>query len=400
MAKLQTGYVYEAAGSFFVRYRSTEIVGGVPVRVQRSHRLCDKDGIRYRSVNDRNVKLLRDRFMLTVNEQNGRPVARETSVADFWKDTYLPFIEANLRPSTVRSYKQIWNQHLQQHFGQMTLKAYRTHIGSQLLTSLAGKPQGLGRRTLAHIRSAASGMFSHAVNRGLIETNPWHDVKVLGRVKEPQGTAHYTLEQAVRMIEALDGLPDCQAILALSCFLGLRPGEISGLQWGDLDGDWVHIRRAVVHRVIGETKTKIKAAADQRCSCEMPLSACQRLPLIAPVKERLAVWREKSGNPSEGWIFPTRMGTPHMMNHLARRIIRPILESKGIPFAGLYPGRRGAATILTELTGSAIAAQQLLRHQDLAVTTKNYIQMMPEALLDAVKLLEDKVKQVDKSANL
>ncbi len=40
---------------------------------------------------------------------------------------------------------------------------------------------------------------------------------------------------------------------------------------------------------------------------------------------------------------------------------------------------RVAATILTQLTGSAIAVQQLLRHQDLNVTTKNYAR--PSALL-------------------
>ena len=58
--RLQTGHIYEAAGAFFVRYRADEIVEGQRVRVQRSHRLCTKDGIRYRSVKDKNVKLLRD----------------------------------------------------------------------------------------------------------------------------------------------------------------------------------------------------------------------------------------------------------------------------------------------------------------------------------------------------
>ena len=341
--------------------------------------------------------------MLQVNERNalGRIDTQDVKITDFWEQTHLPFIQEHLRPSSVHGYEKVWSQHLLNHFADLTLQQYRTHIGSQFLTALAGKPLRLRRRTLAHIRSVASGLFTHAVNRGVIESNPWHDVKVLGKVKEPEGTTHYTLEQAVKMIGALEGHPDYQAILVLACFLGLRPGEIAGLQWPDIDESWIHIRRAVVRGIVGATKTKIKAAADQLCSCGMPLSSCQRLPLIAPVARALTAWRAASGDPTEGWVFPNRSGKPINLQELSRRVIKPILKSKNITFKGLYPGRRGAATILTELTGSAIAAEQLLRHQDLSVTTRSYVQMMPDALLGAVKLLEDKVnKTVDKLANL
>ena len=397
MSRHQQGSVYEASGAFFVRFYVTETLNGHAKRVQRSQRLCQKDGNKYRSVNDKNVKLLRDKIMLSINEQNasGRVNSNSTTVADFWEKQYVPFITENRRASTVHGYQKVWKQHLKSHFGQMTLTEYRTYIGSKLLTSLAGPPSHLGRATLAHIRSLASAIFTHALNLGLIESNPFHDVKVLGKVKEPKGNAHYTLKQATQMISGLVGHPDAQAVLALACFLGLRPGEIAGLRWEDIDTEgksrWIHIRRAVVRGVIGETKTRIKAAQDQTCSCGMPLSQCQRLPLIEPVAIGLDLWRKGSGNPSQGWVFPNRMGKPTDLAVLARSVIRPILSSKNITFKGLYPGRRGAATILTELTGSAIAAQQLLRHQDLNVTTKSYIQMMPDALLGSVKLLEKSI---------
>jgi len=86
------------------------------------------------------------------------------------------------------------------------------------------------------------------------------------------------------------------------------------------------------------------------------------------------------------------------MAALYRGSIAPIVQSQGIAFKGLYPGRRGAATILTELTGNAIAANQLLRHNDLTITTKSYIQPMPDALLSAVRLLEEKLSSVPAQA--
>jgi integrase len=313
--------------------------------------------------------------MAEVNAQT-TPVNNLT-VVDFWEKTYLPFAEENLRHSTVHGYKQIWAQHLKSHFGQMLLKEYKTPMGSVFLTSLA---KTLGRATIQHIRSLASGIFSHAVNLGHVESNPWHDVKVLGKTKAPGETAHYTLEEAENIISALVEHVDCQLIVALAFFLGLRPGEIQGLRWEDVDTTadadgvrWIHIRRAVARNVVGETKTKSSVAS---------------LPLIAQVLVPLKLWHQKKEKPTEGWVFPNSKGKPVDLRSVISRTILPALEKEGIEWKTLYAGRRGAATILTQLTGDALAAKELLRHKNLAVTTDKYVKTIPEALMKGIKLLE------------
>jgi hypothetical protein len=125
--------------------------------------------------------------------------------------------------------------------------------------------------------------------------------------------------------------------------------------------------------VVGETKTKSSVAS---------------LPLIAPVRIALTLWREKSGNPSVGWVFPDKSGKPLDLKSLVHRVIVPTLKTKGIEWKTLYAGRRGAATILTQLTGNALAAKQLLRHGDLSVTTAKYVKDVPEELLKGIKQLE------------
>jgi integrase len=381
MSRHQSGHIYEASGAFFVRYYVSEIVDGKPTRVQRSYRLCDKDA-KYHSRTCKPVKQLADDHMRTVNA-NDAPVNDQT-VAAFWEKTYLPFAEQNLRASTVHGYKQIWGQHLESHLGMTPLKDYKTHMGSLFLTSLSKK---LGRHTIQHIRSLASGIFSHAVNVGVIEFNPWHDVKVLGKTKEPGETAHYTLEEAENIISALVKYVDCQLIIALAFFLGLRPGEIQGLRWEDVDFTpdehglrWIHIRRAVARNVIGETKTTSSVAS---------------LPLITPVLIPLDLWRAKCAEhkadrskPVEGWIFPNRKGKPVDLRSIVSRTIVPTLTAKNIEWKTLYAGRRGAATILTQLTGDALAAKELLRHKNIAVTTDKYVKKIPVALLSGIKLLE------------
>ncbi len=374
MGRYQSGHIYEASGAFFLRYYVSAIVDGKATRVQRSYRLCGKDD-RYHSRTCKAVKQKAAEHMDTVNA-NAAPVNDQT-IAAFWEKTYLPFAEENLRASTVHGYKQIWGQHLSVHFGTTALKDYKTHMGSLFLTSLAKK---LGRATIQHIRSLASGVFAHAVNVGVIESNPWHDVKVLGKTKEPGETAHYTLEEAEDIISALVEHVDCQLIVALAFFLGLRPGEIQGLRWEDVDSvaddqglQWIHIRRAVARNVIGQTKTTSSVAS---------------LPLIAPVLSPLNLWRAKRGNPVEGWIFPNIKGKPVDLRSVIGRTIVPTLAAKKIEWKTLYAGRRGAATILTQLTGDALAAKELLRHKNIAVTTDKYVKAIPEALLKGIKLLE------------
>ena len=373
MGRIQRGYIYEAAGAFFVRFYTTEIIDGKPQRVQRSHRLCDKDGKKYRSVTDKNVKLLRDEHMVTINRQHeqGRVSQPDMTVTEFWEQVYLPFAKENLRLSTVKGYEKIWEQHLNPHFGTLRLRSYTTVMGSEFLTALAKK---FGRNTLQHIRSLASGLFAHAVNRGRLQSNPWREVKILGRVKQAEQTEHYTLQEIQDILAALEDSPDGQCVMALAFFLGLRPSELIALRWEDFSDNKVQISRAFVRSQIGPTKTPASVAS---------------LPVIEPVLSILKRWHEKSGCPSEGWLFPKK-GTdkiPAGIVGVTRRAILPALEKKGITWKGIYSARRGAATMLVDLTKGLVAAQELLRHKSMSTTADFYKKQTQHALTDGMKLL-------------
>ena len=44
--------------------------------------------------------------------------------------------------------------------------------------------------------------------------------------------------------------------------------------------------------------------------------------------------------------------------------------------------------MLTELTGDALAAKELLRHKTIATTQAKYVKRIPEALMRGIRLLE------------
>src|SRR5207245_2163836 len=123
-----------------------------------------------------------------------------------------------------------------------------------------------GKATLKHIKALAGSLFGYAVEEEYIKVNPWHDVKIPDDAIESEATKHYTLAEVEDIISALVEHVDCQLVMALACFLGLRPGEIAALKWEDFDTETVSIRRSVVRGIVGIPKTP-----ESRASLPLPI---------------------------------------------------------------------------------------------------------------------------------
>jgi len=387
MARHQRGHIYEASNAFHVRYYVTEIVEGKPAKKQRSHRLCTKD--RHTGHGSRSamaVRSLCEDFMRTINEREHSPQqhAQDLSVVDFWERVYLPYCEkewkgTGMRASTVKGYTQVWNQHLKNHFGSTTLQKYTSDNARRFLSSLKTKQ---GKNTLKHIRALASAMFSEAVERGLRNDNPWH-VKLPKDCKETKTTEHYTMEEAENLISALVDHADAQLVLALSCFLGLGPAEIAGLQWGDVERDWIHIRRnKPSHGEVGPPKTKERMAP---------------VPIIDHVRVPLMLWRKKCEATGDGdWIIAdlpnmlNRVIKPHVMGVRLCERCEKVPKASRVKWKGLYAGRRGACTAIVEATnGNYAVAQAVLRHKTMDTTLRVYKkQITPQGLVAGMKLFQ------------
>ena len=143
---------------------------------------------------------------------------------------------------------------------------------------------------------------------------------------------------------------------------------------GDIDEDWIHIRRSSWRGIAGTTKTEDSVAS---------------VPLISPVREMLEAWKIQSAG-ARHWLFPSNRGDkPCNISQFAQRVIAPVLKAKNLKWHGLYAGRRGAATLLVQLTGNAVAAQYVLRHKNLSTTTAFYIKPVQNAGVDGLNMLQD-----------
>lgn len=362
--RAQSGSVYEKSDAFYLRYYTRD-ADGRPV--QKSEFLHAKDD-KHHSAKCDAVHSLRLKKILEVSLSRGTRT-EPVLVTDFWRDTYLPFITKHRRASTVSGYEQIWNSQLKAHFAGRTLQDYQTHHGSTFLTSLTKQ---YGKRTLAHLRSLASGIFSHAQNSaGLIARNPWNDVVILAPVKEPAAQKHYTLDDILTICDALDGHLDAQLAMTLAFFAGLRQSELQGLRWEDMSDGQLRIERGVVRGKLGDLKTK---------------SSARVVPLTPHLETLLQVWRTQCGSPAAGYILGVGDKPPDL-RHLARKKIKPALAKAGLQYYGYHAARHGLGTVLSELSKGLIAAQEVLGHST-PITTGLFYKMKTEnSAVAAMKLL-------------
>ena len=69
------------------------------------------------------------------------PSQTDMPVTEFWEKTYLPYCETGwkgtgMRSSTVRGLKQLWNQHLNAHFGRITVRSSRSGFRTESMRTL------------------------------------------------------------------------------------------------------------------------------------------------------------------------------------------------------------------------------------------------------------------------
>lgn len=387
----QRGHIFEAFDAFHVRYwlayndlpadekekiaRKAELKNRpLPTRVQKSRKICEVDK-QHKDVTSKSVRDLAQKVMDEVNGlKPGEPILPEINLAEYWEKHYLPWAETNLKPSTLHGYKQVFHQHLTK-LGKQPLKGITTPMGTKFLGQLAEDQQG--ERTISHAKWVASGIYKIAVAQGFAASNPWPAAQCLVKTENPSDTEAYSVTEAVGILGVIDRT-DAKLAFALACFLGIRKGEIQVLKWEDFSSGEVKIVRAMSRNtVLDETKT----------------GKARRGLVIEPIKSLLQTWREMWHNPTTGWLFPNAANHPMSLDSMAQRLIIPKLNN-GLRWKGWHAGRRGCSTILTELTGDALAARDILGHSTTKVTEQHYIAAIPEAGRKGMALLEARLKSL------
>jgi integrase len=125
--------------------------------------------------------------------------------------------------------------------------------------------EGLSRSTLSLIKAPVGGVFNHAVDSEIIEANPLRDLRFSARkissVLEP-----LTEDEAERLLEQTRRFKSGYYYPHILCLLrtGLRLGELTALQWQDIDFEkrQMEICRSSRRGHLSDTKNRNRRRVD------------------------------------------------------------------------------------------------------------------------------------------
>ena len=380
---------HERKGQYWVlRYYTTVVENGVARRIYRSKRLgliADFPPKRHKGKDGKGVPKaivdLGNQFLAAQRTTGSELVL--VRFADFVKNTYLPYVKDQKKPSTYHDYEDNWNVHVRARAGDVWLRDIGTSTVQTWINDIAAKATTrkklpLTHTTLARIKSFLSGVFKHALQTGKLSgVNPAQHTSV------PKGRAStetpvYELSDAQAVIAALTE-PE-STICAVAAYSGLRLGEILALHWEDYDGATIRITRNAYRGQLVNPKTQASQAD---------------VPVIFALKTKLDLWALRCAFPKSGLVFPNEKGDPLDPSNLDRSI-RTQLRKATIPWLRFHAFRRGVATNLHDAGVNDLTIQRVLRHSDVSVTRRSYIKRLPAQAVDAMNVFQANVEKAQK----
>lgn len=285
-----------------------------------------------------------------------------------WQRTTSPV----LRPATRRFYNEKATSHLLPYFGARRL----TDIGTlDIRVFLNQKARKYSRSGLQHMKATLGRLFSDAVAWSYVRENPVRNVRLPhARLAPPQ--PYLTPEQVRQLVFALR--EPYRTIVLTAVLTGLRPSELFGLYWTDLDFEkqTMQISRSYYMGEFGLPKTN-----KSRRTLLMP----------AVLSKALKNHRELSKRKTSDLVFSTRQGKPIDPSRVLKKAVYPALEELKMPRVGWRAFRHTVATLLQHLGVSVKVAQDQLGHSNPTTTLAIYTHAMPEAQKAAVLQLAEQL---------
>ena len=293
------------------------------------------------------------------DDSAGLVVGDHTLVGE-WAKIWLSSYKQSLRANTVKMYRDCYNLHIMDTLGAMELREVRpVHIRA-CMALVADKSESLQHKVLLTINQ----LFETARQNALILRNPAEGIKTTPHAK-PEKKKWLTPEEAGQLMKAVTD-PRALAFCALCLYCGLRKEEALGLQWADIDGGSLTVRRAVTFLTnqpdpIHELKTK---------------AAHRTIPIPGPLREILL------DTPHLGQYIITAADGGDMTRSAFTRLWNKVKSA--VPFhVSPHMLRHTYATTLYHAGVDLRTAQRLLGHSSIQMTADIYTHLQDADALAA-----------------
>ena len=305
------------------------------------------------------------RAALQLADHGVRPVSQVLTVAAYLDAWLAGSVQLRNRPRTIESYRETVARYIVPAIGRQPLAKLEPGHVAGMLAALTAR----GTLSPTTVRYACS-VLRIALGRALKEGKVLRNVAAL--VDLPAKAAHelrpLTGPQVRALLACLAGNP-LEALYTAAVGLGLRQGELLGLQWADVDfdGGTITVRHSLQRgtRQLAATKT---LRSVRTLALPAPVHAALRAHRKAQAVDRMAAgkgWHDRdlvfaspAGEPLDG----TRV-THQFAGHLRRL---------GLPHQPFHHLRHAYATLQLEAGADVFEVSRSLGHADLGTTANVY----------------------------
>jgi integrase len=303
----------------------------------------------------------------------------EASVVTFaayfreWIVRYQGRNRRGFREGTREEYRRLAENYALPYFGErLRLKEMRprnlANFVGWLCQQTTPKGRPLADSTVENAVKPVRACLATALAEGLIRQNPTQGLSLPHRPTaesvEDEDVRPFTRRQLASFLALVH--PRYRLFFRFLAATGLRISEAIALQRKHLhlDGSTPHVkvRRALVKGRIVPPKTKYGRR-------NVPLDPA----LVSELRRHMAgsEWTDEDSP-----AFPSTVGTHMNSDNLYTRVLKPLVEEVGAPWAAFHTFRHTCASMLFERDPNPVIVQRWLGHHSAAFTLKTYVHLL------------------------
>ena len=305
------------------------------------------------------------------------PATQRLTLTDLWP-TWLATKHDHAQNS-LTAWENAWRRHIQPRWGHVRADDITPHAVQAWYGSLP-----VGPSAIYQIHAVLSGLCELAVDERAIAANP------MRRVKRPRRAEPRHVFLTAEQLWRLAGMHRDPLVVLTLGTVGLRIGELAGLQVGDLSevSCRLSVRRAIVW---------------PRGGWQVAPTKTRKARVVAVPEVVMGMLRDRAvGRPHGGWLFPSVKdhSAPAQYRTEADRFRRTVEAAMGEGVLServtLHGLRHAAAGLLVHAGASVKAVQRQLGHASAAMTLDVYAELFDDDLDGVAAALDGELSRVVK----
>lgn len=393
--RLQARYTFEGKRYSLYGYDAEELAE----RLTYEKRKRERENWNREEKRQQNQQLQSQQLQNQQQDGNTRyQEANRLSLTDWYEVWMCDYKLTTVKQGTVDSYSCMYHYYIEDQLGSKCLLDIRGEDIQRFYNYMSR--QGYSKATVSLASVVLSAMFRQAVKNEMISKNPT-DYATLPRIQKKKERAVLT-EQQQEVLTELARESDIKGIVLLALGTGMRLGEITALEWTDID---------FVKKELNVRGTLKQKRNDNTFYRDVPKtgSSLRTIPLFPEMmlllKKEKQKQKEERIAAGEGWhpvaglenlVFLRKDGTPVSGQFVRQQLARLVNQANGkvssakrrkgvtvpkqcrIPAITPHTLRHTFATRAIEKGIPPKVVQELLGHSSITMTLDLYTHVLPQ----------------------